>query len=125
MAELIYALEITSIGPLVEEFTAEGVWVFFHEGAPEELAEFAILHRAPAPLRPLIPGQRMEIGEQSFHIAAVGEVANQNLANLGHLVLKANGLAEAELPGDVCIDHRPLPAPSVGMWVRVWEDESR
>jgi glucitol/sorbitol PTS system EIIA component len=125
MPELIYALEITAIGPLVEEFTAEGIWVFFREGAPEEVAEFAILHQAPAPLRPIVAGQRLEIGDQQYRIGAVGPVANQNVTNLGHLVLKANGLEEAELPGDVCIEQRPLPAPAVGMWVRVWEDETR
>jgi PTS system glucitol/sorbitol-specific IIA component len=119
--ELIYNLEITALGPLVEEFTAHGIWVFFNEQAPEEVAEFALLHRAPAPLRPLAPGQQVQIGAERYRICAVGPVANANLASLGHLVLKANGADEAELPGDVCIEARPLPTPAVGMQLRVWE----
>jgi PTS system glucitol/sorbitol-specific IIA component len=116
----IYDLEITAVGPLVAEFTAEGIWVFFNEQAPEEVAEFALLHRAAAPRAPIAPGQTITIGAERFRITAVGPVANTNIANLGHLVLKANGLLEAELPGDVCVEARPLPHPSVGLKLHVW-----
>ena len=118
----IYELEVTAVGPLVSEFTAHGIWVFFHENAPSEVAEFAILHQAPPPRQPLAPGHMLEIGGERFAISAVGPVANENLANLGHLVLKANGLSEPELPGDVCVEARPLPEPSVGLTLRVWAD---
>lgn len=117
---LIYDLEVTAIGPLVGEFTEAGIWVLFGEQAPEEVAEFAILHRAPPPRAPLAPGQALAIGDRRYTIRAVGPVANANLTSMGHLVLKANGLTEAELPGDVCIDDRPLPEPSVGLRLRVW-----
>lgn len=116
----IYELEVTAIGSEVGEFTAEGIWVFFHENAPSEVADFALLHRATPPRAPIAAGQRLEIGDARFAITAVGPVANDNIANLGHMVLKANGREEPELPGDVCIEARPLPEPSVGMRVRVW-----
>lgn len=120
---LVYELEITALGPLVEEFTAHGVWVFFGREAPEELAEFALLHGAAAPKAPLTPGQLLEIGAEQYTIRAVGALANQNVRELGHLVLKANGASKAELPGEICIDARPLPQPSVGTVVRVWEQK--
>ena len=119
-SDLIYDLEVTTLGPLVGEFTAAGIWVFFHERAPAEVAEFAILHRADPPRRPLAPGQILDVGGEQFTIKAVGEVANDNVRELGHLVLKANGLTEAELPGDVCVEARPLPEPVVGMRIRIW-----
>ena len=119
-AEPIYALEVTAVGPLVEEFTAAGIWVYFHDDAPEELTEFALLHRAPPPRLPVAAGQTVEIGAQRFAVTAVGPVANDNLRELGHLVLKANGAAEAEMPGDVCIEALPLPEPSVGTELRIW-----
>lgn len=118
--DLVYELEVTRLGPLVDEFAAHGIWVFFHEQAPSEVAEFAILHRAGPPLRPLASGQILEVGDERFAIVGVGEVANENVRELGHLVLKANGLSAPELPGDVCVEARPLPAPTVGMRVRVW-----
>jgi PTS system glucitol/sorbitol-specific IIA component len=123
MPEPILALQITRLGPLAGEFTAAGVWVLFNESAPEELAEFALLHRGAAPTRPLAPGQQIVIDDARYQILAVGPIANANLAALGHLVLKANGAAEAELPGDVCVEARPLPEPRVGMWIHVWANE--
>jgi PTS system glucitol/sorbitol-specific IIA component len=124
-AQPTYDLEATAIGAMVGEFTSHGIWVFFGEGAPEEVAEFAILHRAAPPTMPVAPGQTVEIDGRRYAILAVGEVANANLASLGHLVLKANGETTPELPGDVCIEARPLPDPFVGMRLRIWNQESK
>jgi len=118
----IYEIRITGVGDLVEEFTAEGMWVFFHDDAPTELAEFALLHHAAAPHTPIAAGQVLEIDGQRFAVTAVGDVANTNIRNLGHMVLKANGMTEPELPGDVCIEALPLPPPSVGTTIRVWQE---
>jgi PTS system glucitol/sorbitol-specific IIA component len=121
---LIYDISVSAIGPLVEEFTEAGVWVFFRDDAPEELAEFALLHHADTPLEPIAAGQTLEIAGQRFAISGVGEIANKNIRELGHMVLKANGATEPELPGEVCIEARPLPEPSLGMRVRVWSPAS-
>jgi PTS system glucitol/sorbitol-specific IIA component len=45
---------------------------------------------------------------------AVGSVANDNLLNLGHLDLKANGLTEPEMPGDVNVEATVLPTVQIG-----------
>jgi PTS system glucitol/sorbitol-specific IIA component len=120
----IYEISITAIGPLVEEFTEAGVWVFFRDDAPEELAEFALLHQSEAPLEPIAAGQVIEIDGQHYAVTAVGDVANKNIRDLGHLVLKANGATEVELPGEVCIEARPLPQPAIGTMLRVWKEAS-
>ncbi len=117
----IYEISIAAIGPLVEEFTEAGVWVFFRDDAPEELAEFALLHRAEAPREPIAAGQVLEIDGERYAVTAVGDVANTNIRELGNLVLKANGATEAELPGEVCIEARPLPQPTLGTTLRVWK----
>lgn len=116
----IYELQVTAVGPLVEEFTAAGMWVFFREGAPEELVEFALLHQAESPQAVVKPGCVMEIDTRRYIVTAVGDVANENIKNLGHLVLKANGATEPEMPGDVCIEAQPLPEPTVGTQLRIW-----
>lgn len=116
----LYELQITGIGPLVDEFTAAGVWVFFRADAPSELTEFALLHESGPPQTAVAPGQRLTIGAEAYEITAVGDVANDNLQALGHLVLKANGATEPELPGDVCIAARPLPEPTVGLTLQFW-----
>jgi PTS system glucitol/sorbitol-specific IIA component len=45
---------------------------------------------------------------------AVGSVASDNLLNLGHLDLKANGLNEPEMPGDVNVEATQLPSVQIG-----------
>lgn len=120
----IYELSVTAIGPLIDEFTEAGVWVFFHETAPEELAEFALLHAAPPPREPIQPGQQIEIDRQRYTITGVGTLANANIRELGHMVLRANGVAAPELPGEVCIEARPLPQPQIGMAVRILKEAS-
>jgi PTS system glucitol/sorbitol-specific IIA component len=88
--------------------------VLFEIGAPPELAEFSILHEHGPLKGEVVVGDIVLIDSESFRVTAVGDVANQNLANLGHLIMKCNGLTEPELPGDVCVEVKPLPHISVG-----------
>lgn len=114
-----YEAHITAIGPLIAEFTQAGILVLFGQSAPEEVAEFVLLHDGQTLAAPLAPGDQLWVGEASFQILAVGEVANSNLAHLGHLVLKFNGAITPELPGDVCVEARPLPAVGVGLTLKI------
>lgn len=117
-----YEAKITVIGPLASEFLAHNIIVLFGESAPEELVEFSVIHDGQTLHKPLAPGDTVCIGEECVQILAVGEVANENLANLGHLILKFNGETEIEMPGDVCVEDRTLPALEVGMTLRVTGD---
>ncbi len=110
-----YQAQITAIGPLVSEFVDAGVLVFFGQGAPDELAEFAILHDGTHLDGAICPGDHINLGGQSFHVLAVGEVANRNLSALGHIIIKFNGQTVPEMPGDVCTEAIPLPKIEVGM----------
>jgi PTS system glucitol/sorbitol-specific IIA component len=121
-----YEAKVVEIGPLVDEFIEAGVLVLFEMGAPPELAEFSILHEHGSLKEEVTAGDIILIDDESFWVTAVGEVANQNLANLGHLIIKFNGLTEPELPGDVCVETKPLPSISIGTEIRIQEgtDES-
>lgn len=111
---LKYQATVSEIGPLVQEFLDEGIIVLFGAQAPEELREFAILHDGETLHGTLAVGDVVSFDGSPFRVLAVGSVANDNLANLGHLVLKCNGMSEPEMPGDVCVEALPLPAIVVG-----------
>ncbi|HQV27467.1 MAG TPA: PTS glucitol/sorbitol transporter subunit IIA [Thermoflexales bacterium] len=111
---LKYDRRVTSVGELINEFVSAGILIFFGAGAPEELAEFSVIHEGPPLLEPVAPGDVVTVAGETYTVLAVGDVANTNLANLGHLVLKANGLDAPELPGDVCVEAKPFPAVGVG-----------
>lgn len=110
-----YEAQITAIGESIAEFVDAGILVFFGQEAPSELAEFAILHDGHGLSEPLAPGDRIRLDKNVFAVLAVGAVASSNLAELGHLVVKFNGQHEPEMPGDVCVEAKPVPALTVGM----------
>lgn len=115
---IVYQTTVTAVGELVSDFRDQGILVFFGEGAPAELHEFSILHKVEISERAPEVGDLIRINSEDFseefQVLAVGSVASDNLLNLGHLDLKANGLSEAELPGDVNVEARPLPMIKVG-----------
>jgi PTS system glucitol/sorbitol-specific IIA component len=109
-----YATTVTAVGDEVAEFVSQGLLIWFAEGAPEELHFFSVLHRPTVSTGGVRPGDTVRIDDQEFRVTAVGEVANDNMVNLGHMDLKANGAAEAPLPGDICLEELPLPEPRPG-----------
>jgi PTS system glucitol/sorbitol-specific IIA component len=111
---LRYATVVTAVGAMVPEFTAEGLLVWFAEGAPQELHEFSVLHRPTVTTGGVAPGDTVHLDGVALRVLAVGSVANANLVQLGHLDLKANGATTAPLVGDVCVEQVPLPTVGPG-----------
>jgi glucitol/sorbitol PTS system EIIA component len=114
-----FITRVTAIGDQVDEFIRNEILVLFQAGAPEELAVFSILHEPVLKGSNVEPGDVLRLASAEYRILAVGEVANQNLAALGHLVIKFNGLREPELPGDVCVERRALAKLSLGDEIRI------
>ena len=113
-AQTRYATTVTAVGEQVAEFVGQGILIWFAEGAPEELHFFTVLHRPTVTTGGVRPGDLVRIDDKAFRVTAVGDVANDNMVNLGHMDLKANGAADAPLPGDICLEELPLPEPRPG-----------
>jgi PTS system glucitol/sorbitol-specific IIA component len=113
-AQTRYATTVTAVGEQVAEFIGQGLLIWFAEGAPEELHFFTVLHRPTVTTGGVRPGDLVRIDDKAFRVTAVGEVANDNMVNLGHIDMKANGASEAPLPGDLCLEELPLPEPRPG-----------
>jgi glucitol/sorbitol PTS system EIIA component len=122
--ETRYLAEVVSVGELAGQFFDAGIVVLFGEGVPEELADFAVVHRPSVTTGGLAAGDRIHLGDEVVTVLAVGDVADENLVNLGHLSLKRNGEHEAALPGDVCCDEGPIPILAPGDTIRVVAGES-
>ncbi len=114
-----YECKITNIGPYVSEFIDAGIIVLFGADAPEELIEFSIIHDGKELKEDLKPGDKVWIDQNSYDILAIGEIANKNFSNLGHLILKFNGEKEPEMPGDVCLNQVALPEINVGSVIKI------
>ena len=114
MSQIVYSTTVTAVGELVSDFADQGVLVFFGEDAPIELHEFSIIHKPDVIDRAPQVGDTITLQENVYNVLAVGSVASDNLLNLGHLDLKANGLTEPEMPGDVNVEAVSLPKVNVG-----------
>ena len=114
MSQVVYSTTVTAVGELVSDFADQGVLVFFGEDAPIELHEFSIIHKPDVVDRAPQVGDTITLQETVYNVLAVGSVASDNLLNLGHLDLKANGLNEPEMPGDVNVEAVLLPKVNVG-----------
>ncbi len=117
---VLYKSSVTEIGELVPSFIAEGMLVFFGESAPEELRTFCIIHKLEHAEGQVKEGDFVSIDGHEFEVLSVGSVANDNLYNLGHLNLKANGNTVADLPGDVSIAKVSLPEVSIGTKIEIF-----
>ncbi|MGP3915919.1 PTS glucitol/sorbitol transporter subunit IIA [Nonomuraea sp. 10N515B] len=119
-AAVRYASQVTAVGPMVPDFAEQRILVFFGGNAPAELHDFCVLHSATVATGGLRVGDEIVIDDTVLSVLALGEVAEENLLNLGHLNLKANGETRAPLPGDVCVEDGPLPVPRPGsrFWIR-------
>ncbi len=104
------------MGEQAQDLIEDGMVVIFKEGAPSELAEISVLHEPEEEFEDEIrPGDRLSLGDNSFRVTSVGDEANKNMKELGHATLKFNGADEAELPGDINIEDKPIPELSKGV----------
>jgi PTS system glucitol/sorbitol-specific IIA component len=116
-----YRSVVTGIGERAEELISGGVLVLFIQSAPKELAEFSVLHSHPGFEGELRVGETVILGEGSFVITAVGDLATKNLRELGHLVLRFDGREEVDLPGEVHLQEAPVPRPKPGDVIEIRE----
>ena len=111
---LIYSSEIVRIGDKANLFLDEGIIVFFGDNAPEELQDFAVIHKLNEITDDIVTGSKIVLSDANLEVTAVGPVANENFKNLGHLVLKLDSATEAALPGDVSCKYDKKPVIEIG-----------
>ena len=111
---LIYSSEIVRIGDQANLFLDEGIIVFFGDNAPEELQDFAVIHKLNEITDDIVTGSKIVLSDANLEVTAIGPVANENFKNLGHLVLKLDSATEAALPGDVSCKYDKKPVIEIG-----------
>lgn len=101
MTEL-WTATVTMIGPDVAEMRDAGVIILFADPVPPALAEVSIVHTGGAtPTRPIGVGDRFVLDGAEVEIRAIGEIANENLTELGHVVIYLNQDEDKVLPGAI------------------------
>ena len=116
---VVYASSVTRVGEDVASFLDHGILIFFGDHAPEELHAMSVLHKVEQADDGPQPGDTIHLGDTSLEVLAVGDVVRDNLLNLGHLDLKADGQSTANLPGDVCVRQGEIPLLAPGDRFRI------
>lgn len=112
---------VTAVGAQVADFVDAGLLVLFGTQAPPELHDICVLHERTGTFLDPAPraGDVIEIAGRAIEILAVGDAVEANFIELGHASIKADGRAEAALPGDICVPVGPLPVPAPGQVIRI------
>lgn len=111
---VVYSSSVTRIGAQVQAFLDHGILILFADNAPEELHDLAVLHAVEVGDDGPAPGDTLRLGDTEWPVLAVGGVVRDNLLNLGHMDIKADGRTDAKLPGDVCVPQGALPMLTAG-----------
>ena len=101
MSNVIYQSNINQIGEFASEALADGMLILFKTGAPADLADYCFIHSHDVLKQDLQVGQVIHLGHHIYNITAVGDVANVNFQQLGHITIRFDGNCQAELPGTV------------------------
>ena len=81
----MYQVTIKGKGAMVDAFREEGIFVTFGDNAPDTLKDFCYSIDVNPVDGEVTPGCKLVIDGKEFKIVKVGEVANENLKNLGHI----------------------------------------
>ena len=97
-SQTVYESEVTQVGGQVEAFLGHGLLIFFQTDSPAELHDMSVLHTASIASDGPAPGDTIHLGDNAMKVLGVGSVVRDNLLNLGHLDLKADGPDHASHP---------------------------
>ncbi|OOF59689.1 PTS glucitol/sorbitol transporter subunit IIA [Rodentibacter myodis] len=98
---IIYQTQFTKIGKFAREALMENMLITFKQGAPVDLEDYCFIHSHGELQTNIELGDILQIDDKNFQITAIGQVANINLKELGHVTWRFDGAEVAEYPGTI------------------------
>lgn len=118
-SKIIYENKIKASGEFAETFLDEGMIIFFGDNAPDTLADYCYSIDINEVKDTIKPGQILMIDGIAFKITAVGDVAQKNLVNLGHITVAFNGATEPALSGTIYVENKDIPKVKIGSEISI------
>jgi len=109
-----YKTTITYIGELAVEALEDNMVVLFGNNAPKDVKNYCFVHSQDKLRGSIDLNTTLLIGEKAYIVTSVGNVANKNLNELGHVTLKFDGQKIPELPGTIHLLGPGLPSIAIG-----------
>ena len=123
MAKKYYSTKIVGVGGEVPRFidVAKMMVIFDDSMVFPELREFSVLHSGNHLDGEIKPGDILKIVDSEFKIIKIGNDVQNNLKNLGHIVIKFDGGAGDLLEGSVHVEEKPVPKIQIGDEISILE----
>ena len=119
--KVIYENQVKAAGVAVEEFKDAGMFIIFGENAPEEIRDYCYSVSVNPINGEIAAGQYVEIGGREYKLTCVVYGAPSTLKGLGHCTFNFSGATEAELPGTIYVEAKPMPDIKIGSVIRIVE----
>ncbi len=116
---------VLEIGEMVPAFEEELILILFGETAPPELRAISVVHDYQASdLEEVVlkVGTRLQLGDQEYTVLDVGNAANANFQELGHVAIYMKKGEEALLPGSILVGPAVFPHLKAGDSLRILND---
>lgn len=116
----IWSTTVSRIGPDAGDMIEAGLYILFGEPVPDALADVSVVHSDATEIaRSVQAGDTFVIGDLRYVVDEIGDRANANLAELGHIVLYINQPDQDLLPGAVKATGPDAAAPAVGSTITI------
>ena len=123
MAKKYYSTKVVGIGGEAEKFSrlAKMIVIFDDSMVLPELREFSVLHSGNKLTDVIKAGDVLKIAGSEFKILKVGNEVNNNIKNLGHIVIKFNDDKDDLLEGSIHVEDKPIPQIRIGDEIAILE----
>ena len=128
---IIYENKVKELGKDIMMMNGGDFIIIFGDSAPAELRDYCYSVDVNPINGEIKAGQTLKIDENeyktfftltvNFFITCVGEEAPVTLAGLGHCTIRFNGMTEAELPGTLYVEEKPVPEIKIGTTIQIIE----
>ncbi|MGX7197837.1 PTS glucitol/sorbitol transporter subunit IIA [Enterococcus olivae] len=111
--------KVQEIGELVSAFEEEMLMILFGPEATEELKSICVIHEfEEQPENVLKAGTKIEMGGQTYTVTQVGDAANQNFEELGHISIYFRTGENEILPGAILAEPEIFPDIQIGETIK-------
>lgn len=111
----MHKAKIVDIGEMVPAFEEEKLIILFGTQVTPELQPICVVHEElEKEANPLRLGGKITVGTKEYEIKALGDLANKNFEELGHISIYFRDEETEVLPGAVVVAPEDFPSFAVG-----------
>lgn len=119
----MYSTKVVEIGEMVPAFEEEMLLILFGMTATNELKPICVVHESDDnPENILEVGTKIEMGGITYTVTKVGDAANKNFDELGHVSVYFRTGENDILPGAIIAEPELYPSLQPGDTIKIFND---